>query len=157
MFRRRRAMIWLALAACLSTGRDLQAQETPDPVIATLDTRVSQFLEGVSMGQTQTAYQELLTGSQLLKSTEGLKKLVEKTKELETKYGRYRAFERISAKRVGTDLVLLKYLYKCENFPVVWYFTFYRTPQRGDPPPEDKNGWRIIIVRFDTQLELLGL
>ncbi len=148
---------FLALAVCLSGGSGLQGQETPDPVTAALDTRVSQFLEGVSMGQTQTAYQELLAGSQLLKSSDALKTLTEKTAELETKYGRYRAFERVSAKRVGADLVLLRYLYKCENFPVVWYFTFYRTPQRGDPAPEDKNAWRIIIVRFDTQLELLGL
>ncbi len=156
MLRWNHIVVCLAAAFCLLGVRPLQGQEAPDPVVAALETRVSQFLEGVSMGQAQTAYQELLAGSQLLKNSEALKTLTEKTKEIETRYGRYRAFERVSAKRVGADLVLLRYLYKCENFPVVWYFTFYRTPQRGEPAPEDKNAWRIIIVRFDTQLELLG-
>ena len=59
--------------------------------------------------------------------------------------------------RAGNEsLILMKYLYKCEDFPVVFYFTFYRKPERGDLPAE-KNDWRVIIVRFDTELELLGL
>jgi hypothetical protein len=148
----------LCTAVCLVAAVPATAQEpvaTTDPALVALEGRVSRFLEGVSMGQTQTAYQELLAGSQLLKQDEALKVLTEKTNELETKYGRYRAFERIDAKRVGADLVLMKYLYKCEDFPVVWYFTFYRTPSTADAPAEG-NPWRLITVRFDTELELLA-
>jgi hypothetical protein len=54
---------------------------------------------------------------------------------------------------IGRDLVLLRYLYKGENFPVVWYFTFYRTTAAGETGP---GTWRTIAVRFDTDLELLG-
>ena len=128
------------------------APET-DPVLDTLDDEIKSFLEAVSLGQVQSAYDELLLGSHLAKQDKALKKLVEQTQELQSKYGEYRAFEQIAARRIGNDLVLLKYLYKCEHFPVVWYFTFYRTP--GETPPENSN-WRVVIVRFDTELELLG-
>ena len=158
MIRKAWVAAWLLLVVAGTWGgRVAWAQETPDPVINALDARVSQFLEGVSLGTAQQACQELLAGSQLLKQTKAVEALVQRTNELKGKYGEYRAFERIAAKRVGSDLVLLRYLYKCENFPVVWYFSFYRTPPRGDIPAENSNHWRAITVRFDTQLELLGL
>ena len=50
--------------------------------------------------------------------------------------------------------LLLKYLFKCEAFPVVWYFTYYRDFSHSRTASEDEN-WVIIAVRFDTQLELL--
>jgi len=127
--------------------------EATDPVLVALDGRITTFLEGVSMGQTQNAYQELLADSQLAKQDQALKDLVAQTVELHAKYGEYRGFEQIAAKRVGQDLVLLKYLYKCEHFPVVWYITFYRAPAKSPPETAD---WRVIIVRFDTELELLA-
>jgi len=142
-------VVWLAVCA------GMPAEEVPpgkDPSLAGLEARVHQFLEGISLGQAQMAYQELLAGSQLLKQTEALKSLVEKTKELEEKYGPYRALESIAAKRVGSDVVVLKYLYKCQRFPVVWHFTFYRSSPASEVPPE-KEDWRVIIVRFDTEIE----
>lgn len=145
-----------ALAMCLLDAATAPAQEPADPVVTALAARVSQFLEGVSLGSTQAAYQELLAGSILIQQAEAVEALVKKTEEIPGRYGRYREFEVIGARRVGKDLVLLKYLYKCENFPVVFYFTFYRTP-RSDVPAEKNNNWRVIIVRFDTKLELLGL
>ena len=149
--------IWTsAVLIGLSAAGSSPSQEPSDPVITELAARVTQFLEGVSLGDTHAAYQELLRGSQLSTKTDAVESLVEKTNQLPERYGGYRAFEPISSKRVGADLVLLTYLYKCENFPVVWYFTFYRTPQSGIAA-ETANNWRVIIVRFDTELELLGL
>ena len=84
--------------------------------------------------------------------------MVENTGRLEKHYGRYQGFEQIAAKRIGNDLVLLKYLYKCENLPVVWYFAFYRTPASATTTTTAaaKDGtWRIVMVRFDTKLEAL--
>lgn len=132
-----------------------EATKDKDPVLAALESRVSQFLEGVSLGQTQAALQELLAGSPLLKKTDALKELIAKTNELETKYGKYRAFEELSARRVGEDLVLMKYLYKCDNFPVVWHFCFYRTPTPVETPAKP-GAWNVVTVRFDTDLEALG-
>jgi len=144
------------LVVCVLAGRVAPGQEPPDPVVEALGARVGRFLEGVSLGTTQAAYQELLAGSPLLKQTKAIEALVTKTDELKDRYGPYRAFERIAARHVGNDVVLMRYLYKCENFPVVFYFTFYRTP-RADIPTEKSDNWRVIIVRFDTELELLGL
>ena len=138
------------------TGRHALGQGAPaelDDTILALDARVADFLEGVSGGPAQNAYAELLAGSELLKQKEALDELVKKTAELEGKYGRYKGFERIAARRVGKDLVLMRYLYKCENFPVVWYFAFYRPGSAG---PAENADWRAVIVRFDTNLELLG-
>ena len=145
-----------ALGVCLLDPGIAPGQDPSDPVVAALTARVSQFLEGVSLGTTQAAYQELLAGSILLQQAEAVEALVKKTEELDERYGQYREFELIDARRVGKDLVLLKHLYKCESFPVVFYFAFYRTP-RSDIPAEKNNNWRVIIVRFDTKLELLGL
>jgi hypothetical protein len=91
----------------------------------------------------------------LAKQDKALKQLTDKTKQLQTEYGRYRGYEQIAAKRIGEDLVLLRYLYKCEHFPVVWYFTFYRTSTPGEPL-RGSGDWRVITVRFDTKLELLA-
>jgi len=143
----------LLLGGGVSPGRDAPLEK--DPVLLSLDAKVSQFLKGVSMGETQNAYKELLAGSRLIEQDKALKELTEETQQLQTKYGRYCGSEQIAAKRVGRDLVLFRYLYKCKDFPIVWYFTFYRTPPRGETPPE-KAPWRVVTVRFDTELDLLA-
>ena len=143
------SITWIALSTA-------SAQEKPDPVVELLDGKVKLFLEAVSMGEAQSAYQRLLAGSPLAKQTDAVKSLVEKTQGLKAKYGEYRTFERIAAKRVGNDLVLLRYLYKFEHFPVIWYLTFYRTPQCIAPAAESPGAWRVVIVRFDTDLERLA-
>ena len=135
----------------------LPAQGTSDPDIDVLDRRVRQFLEGLSNDDTQAAFQQLLAGSQFAKQTDAVKALVDKTRELKTKYGDFRNFEQIAAKRIGKDVVLLRYLYQCEHFPIAWHVTFYRTPPRGDVPEEEEGStWRVIILRFDTDLEALA-
>jgi hypothetical protein len=158
MFSKRRLSVGiLTVAACLMSGQISWGQETVDPVVEQLHEKVSLFLESISHGSALNAFEKFLIGSPLLKKTADSRALVKKTGEFTGLYGEYRAFERISAKRIGNDLVLMKYLYKCETFPVVWYFTFYRTPPRGERPADTVGSWRAIIVRFDTELELLGL
>jgi hypothetical protein len=131
------------------------AQEAPDPVEELLAARVSLFLETVSRSETQSAYDELLRGSHLITQTEACEALIEKTGRIEAAYGKYREFEAVDTRRIGDDLVLMRYLYKCESFPLVWYFTFYRTPARGESAA-DSDTWRVITVRFDTRLERLA-
>lgn len=151
-----RLLAWLPLAVvCLLTSTATAAQEAPDPVAELLAARVSLFLETVSRGQAQEAYGELLRGSQLITQTDALEALIQQTGQIETTYGEYREFEPVETKRIGGDLVLMRYLYKCESFPVVWYFTFYRTPARGETAA-DSDAWRVIAVRFDTRLDRLA-
>ena len=158
MFPKRRLSVGLlAIAACLVSGQSSSGQEKVDPVVESLDGKVSLFLEGISHGTAKKAFDDFLIGSPLSKKTADREALIESTSKLTEQFGEYRAFKLISAKRIGNDLVLMKYLYKCETFPVVWYFTFYRTPPRGERPADTADSWRAIIVRFDTELELLGL
>ena len=160
---RRHLPLWaclLVLTAGAALGLASHAQNPPaeaDSSLASLEGEVTRFLEAVSLGQVDAAYDELLASSPTLKRTEGLADLKNKTRELEKRYGAYRSFERVGLRRIGQDVVLLKYLYKCENFPVVWYFTFYRPgTSAGDTLPAGR-GWRVIALRFDTQIELLGM
>jgi len=154
----RAAACWLTLLILLVGGGASPGENAPlekDPDLLELDAKIGQFLTGISMGETQNAYQELLAGSRLVKQEKALQELIEKTAQLQAKYGLYCGIEQIAAKRVGKDLVLFRYLYKCKDFPVVWYFTFYRTPTPGETPP-DKAPWRVVAVRFDTELERLA-
>ena len=43
-----------------------------DTVLSALDARATQFLEGVSLGQSQSAFKDLLSGSQLLKQADAV-------------------------------------------------------------------------------------
>jgi hypothetical protein len=144
----------LAAAVLIANVAGASAQETVD-LKDKLAARVSQFLEGVARGETQAAYEELLRGSQLITQTKAVEALVAKTAQIPEQYGKYRAFEPVDSKQIGSDLVLMRYLYKCENFPVVWYFTFYRTPAPVELAAENGT-WRVITVRFDTRLDQLA-
>jgi hypothetical protein len=145
-------VLLLLLAPCGASG-----QEPPedDAVLALLNERSKQFLDAVTLNRIETAIKDLLAGGPLEKQAESIKTLTTKTRELEKKYGACRGVERVDARRIGKDLVLAKYLYKCENFPVVWYFTYYRDFKRTDLSP-DTESWILIAVRFDTDVELLG-
>jgi hypothetical protein len=145
-------LIWLS-GVGVTLGQEVSPET--DPVLLRLDERIRQFMDTVAMGQVQSAYDELLTGSQLLKQERALKELVRKTDAMRTKYGRYGGAEQITAKPIGRDLMLLRYLYKCRDFPVVWYFAFYRSPADNEPLTAADH-WRVVSVRFDTDLELLS-
>lgn len=135
------------------------AQEMPDPVLEEMHGRAVQFLDQVAQDQADTAYQDLLRGSPLLQQldqSEAMKTLVEKTKELRAKYGECRKVERIAAKKIGSNVLVLGYLYQCEFFPIAWHFVFYRTPPRSDLSSPVDQPWRLITVRFDTELEKLA-
>ena len=128
----------------------VMAEKTVDAVFADLQT---------SETKTENAFKELLLkgSTQLLTEAKkpALQSLVKKTDALlKEKYGKYRGHERISAKSIGKDLLLLKYLYKCEHYPIVWHFTFYRKAKTAEPTASK---WIVIAVRFDTDLELLAL
>jgi len=146
----------LAVLLLAATWPTLAQEVTapPNEELTALDARVARFLEAVSLGQAQAAYTDLLSGSPLLNQEKALAQLIDQTAKLtgNEKYGAYRSHERIRAKTIGRDLALLRYLYKCENYPVVWYFTFYRTSPTGTATAPS---WRVITVRFDTDLDLL--
>src|SRR5690606_31536924 len=94
------------------------------------------FLERVGGVDVEQAFRDLVKGGPLAEKREQLSELAREAQKLHANYGAYRGLDRVAAKTVGRDLVLLEYLYKCEQFPVVWRFAFYRdqTEQRFSAP-----------------------
>ena len=129
------------------------AQQPVDPVVNSLHEKVKLFFERVSSGSPRTAYQELLKSGPLA-SREDIESVERETARIEELYGAYRGFDPVYTKRVGSDLIFVKYLYKCSRFPVLWHVTFYRTPASGELGPDT---WQVVSIRFDTDLELLTL
>lgn len=131
---------------------------TAEEIVAAADLRVKAFLDNLSNKQTpvEQTFETLLKGGPLAGKKQAIEALVARSAELESRYGQFRAAERIETKRIGNDVLLVKYLYKCDNFPVVWYFTFYRD-QRPATATSTTRSWSVIAVRFDTEIELLGL
>ena len=149
----------IALACLVMGSLATTAQQTPtsdDSTIVALDGRVGRFLEAVSIGDTERAYADLLVGSRLAQQKDAVLKLVEKTGQLQSQFGKYQSFERIGAERIGQDLVLMTYLYKSADFPVVWHLVFYHGSASAADSLPKADSWRVISVRFDTDLESLG-
>lgn len=155
---RQPVFLGIMLLATVSFGQEAGAPR--DPVLTSLGDRASLFFESLSLEKSPEAFQELLAGSALLKREDDLRQLVAQTAQLPTKYGRYRGAEQIGARRAGQDLVLLRYLAKHDQCPVVWSFVFYRPPQpAGTTPagttPAEPEAWRIVSIDFHTEWERL--
>lgn len=146
----RMAAVAAALAAALALTQPARAQDDPLPG---LQKRIDAFFVALTMdgAEPKSAFDELLVGSPLEKSDD-VKKLVDEVRKFDDRYGDFLETEQVSARRIGKDLVLMKYLYKGQKFPVVWHFAFYRAPSKAAP----SRAWTVILVRFDTRVELLG-
>lgn len=158
MFSRTRCVALLALlclAPSLFSSRAL-GQELAAPTKAeneTLQTNVDSFfrrLADAAVGP-ERAIRDLLATSPLAERKEQQTRLVEQAKKLEDLYGRYLGADLIASKSFGADLVILRYLQKCERFPVIWQFYYYHTGPAGAM----KREWLLIWVKFDTNLDSL--
>jgi hypothetical protein len=152
---RLRIVLWLFCWAIAVGHQYCAAQdsdELADPVVIKLDQRVLRFLDAVPTSDADEAFDNLLAGSPLLKQADAVATLAKTSAEAMTRYGAYRGSDQLSAKRIGKDLVLMKYLFKCEQFPLVWYFVFYRDFSRQSNTSAIDDPWIVISVRFDTQV-----
>ncbi|MEQ8788661.1 MAG: hypothetical protein RIC55_20290 [Pirellulaceae bacterium] len=152
--------VLMAFAVALP-GAPVVAQEAEEIEIESLTVRTDIFFNALTSMTKQddqkSVFDNLLkTGPLSLPSRDGeVMELVDRYNKIVEKHGGYAgAVERISVKRFGGDLVLLKYLYKAENFPIIWYITYYRSHRLEGQPME---GWAVVSLRFDTRLELLDL
>jgi hypothetical protein len=99
----------------------------------------------------ERAVREIVGSGPLKDRNDEISKLIEQALLLDQRYGISTGHEPVGIRAAGSDLVFLRYLYKGERFPVVWYFTFYRTAIANGL----KRDWSLISVRFDTKLETL--
>jgi hypothetical protein len=118
-----------------------------DKEIKSLQDDAEDFLAGLAIDPAK-AYEALLGGGPLADHAE---KMLTDTQALK-KYGAFPGparIEHVGTRRIGKDVVLLRCLQKFERMPVAWHFTFYRAEPDGE--------FALITVRFDTEIELLGL
>jgi hypothetical protein len=99
----------------------------------------------------ERAVREIVGSGPLKDRNEEISKLIDQALTLDQRYGVYTGHEAAAVRAVGSDLVFLRYLYKGERFPVVWYFAFYRTAIANGL----KRDWSLISLRFDTKIEAL--
>ncbi|HTN74128.1 MAG TPA: hypothetical protein VL096_02735 [Pirellulaceae bacterium] len=128
------------------------AQESAD--VAGVTSRTDAFFRNLESQArtTEEVFTAFLAEGRLRDRKEDIKKLVDSYGKLNSQYGATRNVEKISARAVGKDVLVLTYLAKTDSYPIAWYITFYRPPGSM----EKKNGWVVIALRFDTKIEEVG-
>ena len=142
----------------------LEAQVTPTEaaIETSLDNRISTFFKDLNSGNTsRPAFEELFRDGSVNSRTpsEAIDTMSTKYAELKNSdIGILHNLEKIDSKWIGKDLIVMRYLFKHENAPVIWYFTFYRSPRSaGSAGITANQSWNAIMVRFDTSIEPLML
>ena len=126
-----------------ATGADVEA----------LRASIGNFFENVSDPNQgpRKALAELTKNTTLGDNEALLTELADNLKLVAANFGPYVAYEPVGAKAVGSDLIEFRYLYKCQNHPVVWRFVYYRPrPNAADPSSVP---WTLIGVQFDSNLD----
>ncbi len=125
-----------------------QEAEQRGALEAELSERTGDFLRQIADGEPKLAFESLLTDGPLRAESEAIEGLMAKVPDIHRLYGDCRGIEQVALRRVGDDVVICHYLYKCERFPVAWHLTYYR------PESDAKTDrWHVVTVRFDTNLE----
>jgi hypothetical protein len=131
----------------------LQAQTPDNATMTALHERVTTFLGALGDRTTARRAVEQIVEAGPLEQQTNTTKLIEQVEQFSSRYGLYLESERVAARAVGRDLVILTYLYKTDQFPVIWRFTFYRPPS----PTSSTSAWRVVAISFDTNYQLLEL
>ena len=142
------AVLWARVAAGQVPQRTVSEDDLKD-----VKGRVETFFQSLinPMFGPERAFRELIGDGPLKDRNDDIAKLIEQSLTLEQRYGAYSGHEMASTKTVGGDLIFLRYLYKGERFPVVFYFTFYRAGPIGGVARD----WSLIALRFDARVETL--
>ena len=137
-----------ALIAHIPAGAQSTALST-DPS-KELDDRVRLFFNDLLADDASKAFSDLLRSSATSEPVAGMKSKLEDVKD---QFGPLRKYERVNVKSIGEDLVVVRYLLKCERHPVLWTFTFYRRPT--ETSSLTASSWSVIGLRFDSNLDPL--
>lgn len=148
----------LAMGLCaMGLVSATNAQETVTPELQTeleqvqknVDLFFRNFVDkGVGIDR---ALRDLLVNSPLKDRREAIAALTQQAGQLEKQYGGYLGHERVAFKAYGTDLIVVRYLFKCERYPVVWHFYFYRPSTASLIRRE----WTLVELRIDASLSSL--
>lgn len=148
---------FLTLASAAVMAQSTQTASVPTDLDG-LHTTVKIFFETISdeTAGPQKGLEELLKNSPITREDreKTILALSNNIREITRRFGPCLSFESIGAKMIGRDLIVLRYLYKCRDYPVVWYFTFYRAG--GDTDTESGSGgvWTLIHFYYDSNLNI---
>ena len=151
----KRPLLAALLVGAALVGLATISRSQDDAKIEPIKRRVNDFFRQLAKEKDpEIAFDRLLEGGPLERHPR-IKVLVEKVTNFDSKYGVFSAAVPIAERTVGPDqqVVLLKYLYEAQEYPVVWHFTFYRQPASR---LGDTRKWVAVGVRFDTDLEALA-
>lgn len=126
-----------------------------DPDVQRLDGQARQFFGFLAEDRVSDAFDDLLIDSPALERSPSIDDLKKSAQEISRRFGPNLGVEQVQAKRVGQDVIALAYLYKCERFPLVWRFTYYRTADVDEMAAPTMN-WKLIALSFDTDLAKLA-
>jgi hypothetical protein len=143
----------LLIAASAAAQESVTAEMQPE--VAIVKMRAEEFFTQLAlpMPDAERAVRAIIANGPLQEParSEDVKKLIDQAQSLDQRVGDYKGHECVSSRHVGSDLIFLRYLYKGEKFPLVWYFTFYRT----NGPVGTIQDWKLISLRFDNKVEVL--
>lgn len=123
--------------------------------LAVLRESIGNFFENMSdpsKGANKAA-EEFLKNTPLVENEKSVARFADDLKLINQNFGSYVSYEPIGVKTVGADLVVFRYLYKCQNYPVIWYFTYYRPRAKSADASSTSPTWTLIGFRFDTNLD----
>jgi len=165
MKNKQNAALWgvciLLLALVVGRGGDSLAPSTVEAQtgatgadVEALRASIGNFFENVSDPNQgpRKALAELTKNTTLGDNEALLAGLADNLKLVAANFGPYVAYEPVGAKAIGSDLIEFRYLYKCQNHPVVWRFVYYRP--RPNAADSSSVPWTLIGVQFDSNLEL---
>ena len=135
-----------------------QTQPTADTNREEFDARIFTFFDTLRRGNSDLAFNDLLRTSPLgtpdaIAHSNAMRTRVD---ELQSHFGNVLAWESLDTKRVGANIVLVRYILMYDQHPVIWTFVFYRkpsiTPSAIAPNP---NLWVLVEFHFDTDMKSL--
>ena len=122
-----------------------------------VETRIQAFFTALMRNNSVSAFNELLSQSPYgsFETGTALAELRKEIDDLSVQYGTILNYERYDTKRIGEDVVLSRYILKCDNGPVIWTFAFYRKPAMTTGLTSASNPWMFFQLHFDTDLRSL--
>jgi len=116
------------------------------------DSRIQTFFTAIKRGDYTSAFEGLLHQSLLASlDTEQRSKFRSGIDDLEKEFGKLISWERYESKDIGKDIVQVRYIFKYEQHPVIWTFSFYRKPVVA-PISGTSTSWVLVGLNFDTEL-----
>jgi hypothetical protein len=126
--------------------KDVPAPQSNDGLPREISKSCNDFFRALVGGNPDAAFQKMLGTSPLGNKKDQAAKRVETFNKAVEVYGAVKGHEFAGSDAVSESLVKVKYITLHEQFPLRWFFTFYKSPVRG---------WTIINMTFDDDVEYL--